>query len=305
MKKILAVLLAFAMLFGFAACGGKNTDESTTSTTEDIFAGLEDTTAAEDTTVAADATIAEGDTTAADESTTAAGETTAAADESTAATGETTTAATTKASAGLNSTDAAEIVEYYKAAVKKTGRVTDTKKMWLVGDITGEGAVGTALSILQPIIKSIVEDQGGTKERDLPGSDGNVARIQAGDVAKAVASSKDGKTTIAIQLKDQIDGPEANGKTDGPVARGIGTLEGLDSALDTLGATISRGRETVKLTYNNATIKVVVDEKTGKIIDGTWKYDINIDVADADIKMAGINLAAKNLHAVLGFSIEL
>ena len=85
----------------------------------------------------------------------------------------------------------------------------------------------------------------------------------------------------------------------------IGTLEGLDSALDTLGATISRGRETVKLTYNNATIKVVVDEKTGKIIDGTWKYDINIDVADADIKMAGINLAAKNLHAVLGFSIEL
>ncbi len=305
MKKILAVLLAFAMLFGFAACGGKDTDESTTSTTEDIFAGLEDTTAAEDTTVAADATIAEGETTAADESTTAAGETTAAADESTTAAGETTTAATTKASAGLNSTDAAEIVEYYKAAVKKTGRVTDTKKMWLVGDITGEGAVGTALSILQPIIKSIVEDQGGTKERDLPGSDGNVARIQAGDVAKAVASSKDGKTTIAIQLKDQIDGPEANGKTDGPVARGIGTLEGLDSALDTLGATISRGRETVKLTYNNATIKVVVDEKTGKIIDGTWKYDINIDVADADIKMAGINLAAKNLHAVLGFSIEL
>ena len=305
MKKILAVLLAFAMLFGFAACGGKDTDESTTTTTEDIFAGLEDTTAAEDTTVAADATIAEGETTAADESTTAAGETTAAADESTTAAGETTTAATTKASAGLNSTDAAEIVEYYKAAVKKTGRVTDTKKMWLYGDITGEGAVGTALSILQPIIKSIVEDQGGTKERDLPGSDGNVARIQAGDVAKAVASSKDGKTTIAIQLKDQIDGPEANGKTDGPVARGIGTLEGLDSALDTLGATISRGRETVKLTYNNATIKVVVDEKTGKIIDGTRKYDINIDVPDADIKMAGINLAAKNLHAVLGFSIEL
>ncbi len=307
MKKILAVLLAFAMLFAFASCGGKDTDESTTTTTEDIFAGLEeDTTAADDTTVAADATTAESETTLADESTTAADETTtAAAVESTTAAGETTTAATTKASAGLNSTDNAEIVEYYKAAVKKTGRVTDTKKMWLSGDITGEGAVGTALSFLQPIIKSIVEGQGGTKERDLPGSDENNARIQAGDVAKAVASSKDGKTTIAIQLKDQIDGPEANGKTDGPVARGIGTLEGLDSALDTLGATISRGRETVKLTYDNATIKVVVDEKTGKIIEGSWKYDINIDVADADIKMAGINLAAKNLHAVLGFSIEL
>lgn len=299
MKKFLAVLLAFAMLFGFAACGGKDTDESTTSTTEDIFAGLEDTTAAEDTTVAADATIAEGETTAADESTTVAGEaTTAAADEST-------TAATTKASAGLNSTDAAEIVEYYKAAVKKTGRVTDTKKMWLADDITGDGFIGAALGVLQPIIESVLDDQGGTKERDLPGCDENVARIQAGDVAKAVASSKDGKTTIAIQLKDQIDGPDANGKTDGPVARGIGTLEGLDSALDALGATISEGRETVKLTYKNATIKVVVDEKTGKIIDGSWKYDIDVDIADAAITMAGINLAAKNLHTVIGFSIEL
>lgn len=297
MKKILAVLLAFAMLFGFAACGGKDTDESTTSTTEDIFAGLEDTTAAEDTTVAADATIAEGETTAADESTTAAGETTAAADEST-------TAATTKASAGLNSTDNAEIVEYYKAAVKKTGRVTDTKKMWLAEDITGEGSVGNLLKTLQPLVKGVIESQGGTKERDLPGSDENVARIQAGDVAKAVASSKDGKTTIAIQLKDQIDGPDGNGKTDGPVARGIGTLKGIEEALDKVSGEISRGRDTVKLTYKNATIKVVVDEKTGKIIEGSWKYDINIDAADADLKILGFNFDAKDLHTVIGFSIE-
>ena len=41
MKKILAVLLAFAMLFGFAACGG-NTDEDTTTTTTDLFADLEE-----------------------------------------------------------------------------------------------------------------------------------------------------------------------------------------------------------------------------------------------------------------------
>ncbi len=302
MKKILAVLLAFAMLFAFASCGGKDTDESTTSTTEDIFAGLEDTTAADDTTVAADATTAEGETTVADESTTAAGETTtAAADESTTAAGET----TTKASAGLNSTDAAEIVEYYKAAVKKTGRVTDTKKMWLAEDITGEGSVGNLLKTLQPLVKGVIESQGGTKERDLPGSDENVARIQAGDVAKAVASSKDGKTTIAIQLKDQVDGPDGNGKTDGPVARGIGTLKGIEEALDKVSGEISRGRDTVKLTYKNATIKVVVDEKTGKIIEGSWKYDINIDAADADLKILGFNLDAKNLHTVIGFSIEL
>ena len=296
MKKLLAVLLAFAMCFALVACGGNTEDESTTTTTEDIFAGMSD-----DTTAAAE----DESVPAAEDSTAAAEESTASGEETTVA-GETTVAATTAAaSAGLNSTDTAEIVEFYKAAVKKTGRVTDTKKMWLAADITGDGFIGAALGILQPIIESVLADQGGTKERDLPGSDENIARITAADVAKAQATSKDGKTTIAIQLKDQVDGPEANGKTDGPVARGIGTLEGLDSALDALGATISEGRETVKLTYKNATIKVVVDEKTGKIVDGSWKYDIDVDVADAAITMAGINLNAKNLHTVIGFSVEM
>ena len=297
MKKLLALLLAFAMCFALVACGGNTEEETTTTTTEDIFAGMSD-----ETTLSAEEETAP----AAEESTAAAEESTAAAEETTLAAETTTAAATTAAaSAGLNSTDVAEIVEYYKASVKKTGRVTDTKKMWLADDITGDGFIGAALGVLQPIIESVLADQGGTQERDLPGADENIARIKADDVAKAQATSKDGKTTIAIQLKNQVDGPEANGKTDGPVARGIGTLEGLDSALDALGATISEGRETVKLTYKNATIKVVIDEKTGKIVSGSWKYDIDVDIADAAIKMAGINLNAKNLHTVIGFSVEM
>ena len=60
MKKLLALLLAFAMCFALVACGGNTEEESTTTTTEDIFAGMEEETdAAEETTVA--------DETAADE----------------------------------------------------------------------------------------------------------------------------------------------------------------------------------------------------------------------------------------------
>ena len=299
MKKILAVLLAFAMLFGFAACGGNNDEDTTTTTAEDIFAEFdEETTVADEATTAADeaTTAADEETTTAEEETTVAGETTTAA---------ATTAATTKAaSKGLNSEDAAEIVEYYKTAAKKTGRITDTKKMWLAEDITGEGAVGTVLKTLQPLLKSVIEGLGSTKERDFPGSDDGAARITAADIAKAKAVSKDGKTTIAIQLKEQVDGPNGNGKTDGPVARGIGTLKGIEEALSEVDGEITRGRDTVTLTYKNPTIKVVVDENTGKIIEGTWKYDINIDVADADLKILGFKLTAKNLHTVIGFSLE-
>ena len=82
MKKILAVLLALAMLLGFAACGGNNEDTTTT------------TAADEATTVADEATtVADEATTAADEATTAADEATTAADEATTVADEATTAA--------------------------------------------------------------------------------------------------------------------------------------------------------------------------------------------------------------------
>ena len=69
MKKLLAILLAAAMLFAFAACGD-NTEDTTTTTApvaEDTTAAVEDTTAAvEDTTAAVeDTTLAAGETTAA------------------------------------------------------------------------------------------------------------------------------------------------------------------------------------------------------------------------------------------------
>lgn len=298
MKKLLAILLAFSMLFAFAACGGNDNDDTTTTTAEDIFAGLED----ESTEAPADeSTEAPSEDTSAvsEEDSTAASE--ATSDTSDASAAESTTAA----SAGLNSTDAAEVVAYYAAAVKKTNKVTDTEKMALADEITGDGFIGAALSILQPIIESVLADQGGTKERGIPGSDDGVARIKASDVSKAVASSKNGKTTIAIQLKDQVDGPDEDAKTAGPVARGIGTLGSIDGALEALGATISSGRDTVKLTYKNSTIKVVVDEKTGKIVDGSWKYDIDLNIGNAAISMAGINLNAKNLHTIIAYSVEM
>ena len=80
MKKILALLLAFAMCFALVACGGNTEEETTTTvpeTTEDFFAS-EETTVAEEETTAAEETTAEGETAAAEETTLAAEETTLA-----------------------------------------------------------------------------------------------------------------------------------------------------------------------------------------------------------------------------------
>lgn len=298
MKKILAILLAAVMVFAFAACGGK-TEEDTTTTTTDLFADFEDDTTAapaEDSTAAPaeDSTAAPADATTAP-----------AADDTTAAAGESTTAAesTTAPSAGLNSTNAEEVVAYYNAAVKKTN---DSKKapkghstMKLDGEITGDGAIGAILKVLSPAAEKALAKN--SVETDyIPGK----GMLKASDVTKAQASSKNGVTTIVIQLKDQTDGPDGDSKNGGPVARGIGTLGSIESALKELGAEITEGRETVKLTYTNAYIKCTIDESTGMVTGGTWHYLVKIHVGDAKAKL-GITANLKNLKAAVDYTVSI
>ena len=97
-KKILAILMALALVLSFAACGAKEEPEVTEAPTE-----------------ATEATETEA--------TEAPTEATEAPTEATEATTETTTETTTEApkdEKGLNSTDIKEVVEYYNAAVLKT-----------------------------------------------------------------------------------------------------------------------------------------------------------------------------------------
>ncbi|MGN0573962.1 MAG: hypothetical protein ACI4IX_08495 [Acutalibacteraceae bacterium] len=299
MKKILALLLAAAMVFAFAACGGKTEDDTTTTTT-DLFAEFEDDTTAAPAEDSTDAAPVEDSSAAPADATTA-----AAAEDSTAAAGESTAAAesTTAASAGLNSTNAEEVVAYYNAAVIKTN---DSKKapkghstMKLDGDITGDGAIGAILSVLSPAAEKALAKN--SVETDyIPGK----GMLKASDVTKAQASSKNGVTTIVIQLKDQTDGPDGDSKNGGPVARGIGTLGSIESALKELGAEMTEGRETVKLTYTNAYIKCTIDESTGMVTGGTWHYLVKIFVGDAKAKL-GITANLKNLKAAVDYTVAI
>ena len=298
MKKILALLLAAVMVFAFAACGGKTEDDTTTTTT-DLFAEFEDDTTAAP---AEDSTAAP----AAEDSTTAPADATTAppADDTTAAAGESTAAAesTTAPSAGLNSTNAEEVVAYYNAAVKKTN---DSKKapkghstMKLDGGITGDGAIGAILKVLSPAAEKALAKN--SVETDyIPGK----GMLKASDVTKAQATSKNGVTTIVIQLKDQTDGPKVE-STEGPVGRGIGTLGNIDKALSELGAEITEGKDTVKLTYTNAYIKCTINESTGMITGGTWHYLVKIFVGDAKAKL-GISANLKNLKAAVDYTVAI
>lgn len=280
MKKILAVLLALTMVFAFAACGGK-TEENTTAPEETSADVAEDTSAAEETSEA----VSEE----------------ASSEEATSE--EATSEVTTEAAKGLTSEDAAAVVEYYNAAVKATKdnapKGQQTMKL-IDGSLSGDGAIGALLKILEPAaVKALAKNSNSTDY--IPG---NETDILASDVKSASAVSKDGVTTIKITLKDQTDGSDGDPHNGGAVARGIGTLGSIDGALKELGAELTSGRDTVKLTYNNAYITVKVDEATGKIIGGTWHYLVNIFIGEAKVKL-GISANLKNFKGQIDYTVAI
>lgn len=283
MKKILAVLLALTMVFAFAACGGK-TEEPTEA--DSTAPAVEESSAAEESSVPEESSVDASE-----------------AESTEAATEAESSEAATEATKGLNSEDAAAVVAYYNEAVKasKDNAPKGKQTMKLIdGSLDGDGAVGAILKILEPAaVKAL--DKNSTSTDYIPG---NETDVLVSDVSSATAVSKNGVTTINLKLKTQTDGSDGDAHNGGPVARGVGTLGSIDGALKELGAELVSGRDTVKLTYNNAYVTVKVDEETGKIIGGTWHYLVNIFIGEAKAKL-GISLTLKNFKGQIDYTVAI
>lgn len=200
---------------------------------------------------------------------------------------------------GLTSNDASAIADFYNQAVAKTSSVNGSKTLVLLKPIEGSGAMDTILKVLEPIVYKVLQANS-ESVYEIPGSSGG--ELLASDIASATAISKNGQTKIRITLKNQVDGPDSDKNNAGPVSRGIGTLGNIDVALEELGATLTSGRDTVKLTYKDAYIDCVVDDETGKIVSGTWKYTTDVLIGDAQMKLA-INAALKNLTTSIEYKV--
>ncbi len=201
---------------------------------------------------------------------------------------------------GSYSNDIEEIVSLYNAAHAATKPAPKGHSiMELDGAITGDGALGGVLKVASPIIQNTLENN--SVETDyIPGK----GRLWAEDAVSAVSVSRGGITEITIHLKEQTDGPEADAHTAGPVARGIGTLGNIDNAIESLGAELLSGKETIKLTYKDAYIKCRIDNSTGKIIGGTWHYAVHVYVGEAEVKL-GLKFTVKNLKGIVDYTVTI
>lgn len=287
MKKILAVLLAVSMLLAFAACGGKEKEETTTvpvETTEDPFAVLEET--------EAPATEIATEAPAVDESEVAVSDPTEAASE--AASAEETTEAANAMPEGKEA-----IVAYFNTAVnsaKKDSKSIKSNYMIhaVAGEVTGvPGVIDTVLGGTGNFISGFMgPDDSKANVTWTSAADKNAffpvegetwaSKLTAADVKDAKIVEKDGKWIIRLTtVADGKSADIAHGKGHNPKAFNVVLPAIVDENIPGAVAKIfSIG--TTQMSYPSSTVTITVDPATGHVTHANYMMYWTIHIALGD-----------------------
>ncbi len=276
MKKILAVITVFAMLFAFAACRNGDRPVGTTAPAEST-AGQSDAT--ENVTTATQsaeentAEITDTDvTTATDES----GETVTAEEET-----DPSLTVVSKPSANPSEWTTQEIVEFYKRAAAKSSHVTSSQTMEMTEIVAndGNGFLGTFIEWVTPIFKAALKKN----STENQGITGGYDKLTAADVQSAKAYKSGEYTVIEMTMKEQTDG--INGVwSEGTVGHAISVVGDISVVRDELPQFyIDFENADIKLHYTKPRVKVKIN-KDGVIEKGTWSYVLDVELENLYIE---------------------
>lgn len=280
MKKILALLLAFSMLFAFAACGEDKAEETTTTTTEAEVALEEETTEAIADAPVDETTAAEGETAIADESTTAAEETTAA-----------------EIAPAPATTD--EIIAYYNKAINDAyaAKVGFNKVRYTDNETLNAGFLLKTFGDLVYSFMGIGEENKytmdvtkGQWEEDVPHHYLRKSTLTASDVTAASCTEANGKYTIKLNVKPGTSkASKSESWTKAPIDKCGICVGDLDKSYfdhktapviyAAVGQVVSGA--VIEESYDNATVVAVIDAATGHLVSLTVEYDIEVVIDTA------------------------
>lgn len=194
----------------------------------------------------------------------------------------------------LNTNDAAACIKAYQAAIAKTKQFKSGRQsMSLKGEITASGFLGAIFNVAQKSIANALSKN--SKDRtDIPG---NPSGMKASHMKSASAVTSGNYTTITFNVKDQTQGPKESNHV-GSVGCAVGTLGDVDRAIKELGLKVDYKDGKIELTYTNCKVVVKIDNTTGKIVEGSWVYDVNVYANG--IKVSGVSV--NNLKGIVAFS---
>lgn len=292
-KRIFALLLALVLTFALTACrdNGGNGDESTTDA-----GGVTDAQQADITVVSSS-----------DESTTSAEDTTEKSAQSSAS-GSSQSAQssdqTTFGSNGLNSTNIKTVVEFYKAAAKKTDKIDAKQTMTLARiDFTPQNTFQKGLLSAFKGIATAALKANSTPRTDVPG---NHQALKTSDLNSANAIVSGDYTIVTLNVKSQEDNQDTKDWGQGPVGHAVGTLGDITKALEAIPAVeVDYSQGSIVLRYDNCKVVVKINNKTGKIEAGTWSYTVNITLTDIYASFGGSNhLKLTNMGGAVDFAVK-
>ena len=165
--------------------------------------------------------------------------------------------------------------------------------MALKGSITADGSLGALLKIAQKPVANALNKN--SKDRtDIPGKPSG---MQASHMKSASAVTSGNYTTITVNVKDQTQGAKADNHS-GSVGCAVGTLGDVDNAIRELGLSVDYKDGKIELTYTNCKVVVKIDNTTGKIVEGSWAYDVNVYANGIKVSIVSVN----NLKGIVAFS---
>lgn len=291
MKKILAIILAAVLVLSFAACKKNDTNNDTTAGDAQTSGQAADVSASDDTASSEEASSEVETEVVTDKEGHTVIETKASQSFDTKTT---TKGNSTTPSKGLNTNDAAACIKAYQAAVNATKQLKSGRQnMALKGSITADGSLGALLKIAQKPVANALNKN--SKDRtDIPGKPSG---MQASHMKSASAVTSGNYTTITFNVKDQTQGAKADNHS-GSVGCAVGTLGDVDNAIRELGLSVDYKDGKIELTYTNCKVVVKIDNTTGKIVEGSWAYDVNVYANGIKVSIVSVN----NLKGIVAFS---
>ncbi len=269
MKKLLAVLTVFALLFSFAACAKSPSPDVETTISEQSDETVTET--AEETVN----TVSESTLTELTDETTA--ETTAVADPS--------------------QWTPDEIIEFYKNAAAKSHPTAKSTQIMVLNELIfndGDGALAFFIKILEPAIASVVEKNA----LNFDGITGGFSNLTASDAKAIKAYKSGGYTVVEMTMKNQTDGIHAN-EHDGTVGHAISVLGDISRVLAEFPQfKVDVDNANIAVNYVNATVKVKIN-KDGIIEKGTWKYTCDPEISHLDISGIMIDKADAEIDYII------
>lgn len=260
-KRIFAAVFSAAAMLVLTACQGNNEpdidyESSTASVTQDIAA---------DVSAVPKTTVTDVTDLVSDEYISAENEENSTAEESTSTDSD-------------NPADwsVEEIIELYKSAAKKShASAVSTRSIALKSISVNNGEYEGLFEFITPIMSKLLANN----STEVEGITGGYNNLAPSDIVSAKAYKDGNNTVVEMVMKEQVAGAsdDALEGSVGHAITAVGDISVVTTQLKDLGLPLEISEKDTKIYYTKPTVKVLINSN-GKIVNGTWKYTVDINL---------------------------